>query len=77
MNIPGTLYYLAPEMLRRGFRQNIDYRADLYAIALTAYEYSSGINPFRRGDAVYTTMTRIAKDKPEPLDELLMVAIYR
>ncbi len=69
VNIPGTLYYMAPEMLKRGFRQNIDFRVDLYSLALTAYEYASLVNPFaRKGDVVYTTMTRIAKNKPEPLE---------
>ena len=41
--IPGTLYYIAPEMLDVNFRQSLDYRADLYTIGLTLYEYASGI----------------------------------
>lgn len=66
--IPGTLYYLAPEMLKAGFRKNLDYRADLYALGLTIYEYATGQNPFAiRGDGEYNTMSRIAEQTPEKL----------
>jgi eukaryotic-like serine/threonine-protein kinase len=63
--IPGTLYYIAPEMLDQGFRQNIDYRADLYTVGLTIYEYSTGINPFARQDEDgYSTLYNIKTKKP-------------
>jgi len=69
--IPGTLYYIAPEMLDQGFRQNLDYRADLYTIALTLYEFASGDNPFaHRGDPQFTTLYRIKTLRPKPLWEL-------
>jgi len=69
--IPGTLYYIAPEMLNQGFRQNLDYRADLYTMALTIYEYASGDNPFtHRGDPQFTTLYRIKTEKPKPLNDL-------
>jgi eukaryotic-like serine/threonine-protein kinase len=69
--IPGTLYYIAPEMLDQGFRQNLDYRADLYTVALTLYEYASGDNPFaHRGDPQFTTLYRIKTQRPKPLREL-------
>ena len=69
--IPGTLYYIAPEMLDQGFRQSMDYRADLYTIALTLYEFASGDNPFvHRGDPQFTTLYRIKTIKPRPLREL-------
>jgi len=69
--IPGTLYYIAPEMLEMGFRQNLDYRADLYTIGLTLYEYSSGVNPFaRQGDEQFNTLYRIKNEKPKPLLQL-------
>ena len=68
--IPGTLYYIAPEMLDQGFRQNLDYRADLYTIALTLYEFASGDNPFaHRDDPQFTTLYRIKTVKPKPLHE--------
>jgi serine/threonine-protein kinase len=69
--IPGTLYYIAPEMLDQGFRQSLDYRADLYTIALTLYEFASGDNPFaHRGDPQFTTLYRIKTEKPKPLWDL-------
>jgi len=68
--IPGTLYYIAPEMLDQGFRQNLDYRADLYTIALTLYEFASGDNPFaHQDDLQFTTLYRIKTQKPKPLGE--------
>lgn len=70
-HIPGTLYYLAPEMLDPNFRQSLDYRADLYAAGLTLYEYATGINPFaRRDEAPYTTLYRIKQERPQPLAPL-------
>jgi serine/threonine protein kinase len=69
--IPGTLYYIAPEMLNQEFRQNLDYRADLYTVALTLYEFASGDNPFaHRGDPQFTTLYRIKTQRPKPLREL-------
>jgi serine/threonine-protein kinase len=66
--IPGTLYYIAPEMLDLGFRQNLDYRADLYTIGLTLYEFASGTNPFKDpADQQYTTLYRIKTKTPPRL----------
>jgi len=68
--IPGTLYYIAPEMLDCEFRQNLDFRADLYDIGLTLYEYASSDNPFaHRRDPQYTTLYRIKTETPKPLSE--------
>jgi eukaryotic-like serine/threonine-protein kinase len=68
LRLPGTLYYIAPEMLGAGFRQNLDYRSDLYTIGLTLYEYASGVNPYAvRGEAQFTTLYRIKTVTPEPL----------
>lgn len=70
-HIPGTLYYIAPEMLDVNFRQSLDYRADLYTMGLTLYEFASGVNPFaRRDDMPYTTLYRIKHDSPQPLSDL-------
>lgn len=66
--IPGSRYYLAPEMMDVDFRHSLDYRADLYAIGLTLYEYASCVNPFMvAGDPALTTMYRIKHQKPAPL----------
>lgn len=69
--IPGTRWYLAPEMLDIGFRQTLDYRADLYAIGLTLYEYASGMNPFASpSDPPMATLYRIRHVHPAPLGTL-------
>jgi len=69
--VPGTLYYIAPEMLDVGFRQNLDYRADLYTIGLSLYEFASGDNPFaHRSDPQFTTLYRIKIQTPNALHHL-------
>jgi serine/threonine-protein kinase len=69
--IPGTRYYLAPEMLDVGFRRGLDYRADLYTVGLTLYEFASGENPFfHHEDPPYSTLVRIKTHTPEPLNSL-------
>ena len=69
--IPGTRWYIAPEMLELGFRQSLDYRADLYTIGLTMYEYASCLNSFADpGDPPLTTMYRIRHQNPAPLKTL-------
>ncbi|MCL5266861.1 MAG: protein kinase [Bacteroidetes bacterium] len=71
VNIPGSLYYLAPEMLRQNFRATLDYKSDLYTIGLTAYEYATAIQPFARGgEAPGQTLSRIISQTPAPLKTL-------
>lgn len=66
--VPGTLRYLAPEMLKQGFRQSLDYRADLYAAGLTVFEYSAQIHPLARSSAdMIETLSRIATQAPKSL----------
>lgn len=68
---PGTLPYMAPEMFNPRFRENLDYRSDMYSAGITVYEYASGVHPIRkRGEDAYTTMYRILKIRPQPLSTL-------
>ncbi|GAC1366095.1 MAG: hypothetical protein NVS2B12_27590 [Ktedonobacteraceae bacterium] len=53
-SMPGTLAYMAPEMLRDG--QNIDYRVDIYALGIVLYQMLSGELPFK-GD-MYTLINQ-------------------
>ena len=65
----GTLPYMAPEIFNPSFRANLDYRSDLYSAAVTVYEFASGIHPIaRRGEDDYTTIFRITRVKPTPLN---------
>jgi serine/threonine protein kinase len=69
--VAGTRFYLAPEMLSADFRDNLDFRADLYAIGLTIYEFATQKNPFMHSkDTVYNTIQRIATYKPVALHSL-------
>ncbi len=68
---PGTLPYMAPEMFNPRFRENLDYRSDMYSAGVTVYEYASGVHPIRkRGEDAYTTMYRILKTQAQPLSTL-------
>lgn len=69
--IPGTRYYLAPEMFENDFRGSIDFRSDLYGVALLLYEFASKINPFYEPeDQIHQTVFRIYSTTPKPLKTL-------
>lgn len=48
--IGGTPYYMAPE---QSLGENVDHRADLYALGVTFYELLAGKVPFAEGDVAY------------------------
>lgn len=60
--VVGTIDYVAPEYM---LRSQVDWRSDIYAIGILAYEMTTGEAPFR-GDSVYATMTKRLKTDPEP-----------
>ncbi|MGD8778781.1 MAG: serine/threonine-protein kinase [Ignavibacteria bacterium] len=67
----GTTLYLAPEMFDSNFRNSIDFRTDLYALGVTAYEYASRKNPFFKGiENPLLTFTRILREVPQKLKTL-------
>lgn len=67
---PGTIKYLAPEMLNPNFRGNIDFRSDLYTIGITVFEFAAGIHPLAKdGDDLIVTLSRIATEKPKQLQD--------
>jgi serine/threonine protein kinase len=50
------------------FRDNLDFRADLYTTALTVYEYASGHHPIAEdNDDPIRTVTRAIRQQPTPL----------
>jgi eukaryotic-like serine/threonine-protein kinase len=67
--IPATPRYMAPEMLDPNFRENLSYRADLYAAGVTAFEFATGgIHPLARtADDLVGTITRILHQEPKRL----------
>jgi tRNA A-37 threonylcarbamoyl transferase component Bud32 len=48
--IGGTPYYMAPE---QAAGENVDGRADIYALGVTLFELVTGSVPFREGDVTY------------------------
>lgn len=67
---PGTLHYIAPEMFNANFRETLDYRSDLYNIAVTIYEYATLNNPLsRKGEDLINTISRILRGNPIPLQD--------
>jgi serine/threonine-protein kinase len=68
---PGTLRYMAPELLLPDYRDVMDFRCDLYSAALSVYELASGVQPFApRPENDYATLYRILNDKPVVLETL-------
>lgn len=65
---PGTLRYMAPELLKPDYKDNMDFRCDLYAAGLTVYVVASGAHPFApRPESLYATAYRIMNSTPQPL----------
>ncbi len=67
-HIPGTVPYMAPEMFAADFRQNVDFRSDLYSLAVTTYVYGSRKHPIlERPENDYQTVSRLLRERPKPL----------
>lgn len=65
---PGTLRYMAPELLKPDYKDNMDFRCDLYSAGLTVYVVASGTHPFApRPESQYATAYRIINSVPQPL----------
>jgi len=61
--ISGTLFYMAPEVLRGGAG---DHRSDLWALGVVLYEAASGKLPFRGGTS-FELISTILHQPPSPL----------
>lgn len=66
--VMATGRYFAPEMAKAGFRQNLDFRTDLYTAGLTVFEYSAQFHPLARtGDDPIRTISRAIHQAPASL----------
>jgi hypothetical protein len=61
--VPGTAGYMAPEQIRG---QQVDGRADLFALGVVLYEMLTGTRAFAR-ETTAETLTAILKDDPQEL----------
>lgn len=61
--ISGTLYYLAPEVLRG---EPADARSDLWALGVVLYEMATGQLPFK-GETGFELTSAVLRDPPPPL----------
>ncbi len=66
-NVVGTPLYMAPEQITEG--ENIDARADIYALGAVGYFLLSGRPPFESDNPVRTMMAHV-RDELHPLREL-------
>jgi serine/threonine protein kinase len=64
--VVGTIDYVSPEYM---LNSHVDWRSDIYAIGILAYEMITGESPFK-GDSVYATMTKRLKTDPAPPSKL-------
>lgn len=70
-NPPGTLRYMAPELLGPNYKDSMDFRSELYSAGLTIYVLAAKQHPFAPDPAnAYATMYRIMNSRPKPLSEL-------
>lgn len=68
--IAGTAAYMSPEQARG---QQVDFRSDLFSLAVIFYEMLTGKNPFQRSTAV-DTISAILRDQPEAISESVLFA---
>lgn len=68
---PGTTQYMAPELFSPSYKDIMDFRCDLYAAGLTAYELATESNPFApKPEAQHHTQWRIMNEKPPALETI-------
>ncbi len=66
LGIPGTVYYLAPEIIQNLPPERIDGRADQYALAVMAYEMLCGQRPFEGRDPIAIMRKHLEEPPPRP-----------
>lgn len=60
--VVGTIEYVAPEYM---LRSQVDWRSDIYALGILAYELVTGEAPFK-GESAYASISKRLQSDPEP-----------
>jgi serine/threonine protein kinase len=82
--VVGTLEYVSPEYM---LRSQVDWRSDIYALGVLAFELITGEPPFK-GDSAYASISKRLQTDPEPpskyrsecpsgLDHIVLKALQR
>lgn len=82
--VVGTLEYVSPEYM---LRSQVDWRSDIYALGVLAYELITGEAPFK-GDSAYASISKRLQTDPEApsryraecpagLDQIVLRALHR
>jgi serine/threonine protein kinase len=61
-SVMGTPVYMSPEQARAS--DQVDFRTDIYALGVMAYELLSGVVPFKKGSSIDTLLAH--QDEPVP-----------
>ena len=61
-SVMGTPVYMSPEQARAS--DQVDFRTDIYALGVVAYELLAGAAPFKRGSSIDTLLAH--QDEPVP-----------
>ncbi|MGC9452917.1 MAG: serine/threonine-protein kinase [Oceanipulchritudo sp.] len=70
-NPPGTLVYMAPELLGPNYKDSMDFRSEIYSAALTVYVVATRQHPFApRPEHTFATYHRIMHISPASLANL-------
>lgn len=63
MDLPGTIFYVAPEQIHGN---PVDERTDIYSLGITAYEMVTGKRPFPEDDIGKLMYYHMREDAPDP-----------
>ncbi len=64
---PGTAYYMAPEQIQG---KPVDFRTDIFALGITAYEMVTGKKPFPENEVTAVLHMGLKRNVPDPFESV-------